>query len=145
MQAAVPRSTALTASLPSEKALFPLAESRPTFDVVHALPPLQSLPLNPGVKRTVVDSALGAPTRTVGTTALYSYMSSASGRKVMAGYFDKTNVLQRFARYTLKDGKVFDELSQTELSQGDELSAVRSLLGISAASGPAATTSASPK
>jgi len=74
---------------------------------------------------------LGAPTETVGTTALYSDVSSAGEGKVMAGYFDGTGRLQRFARYVFKDGKVFDEISETELSDGQELLPVRHLLGIS--------------
>jgi outer membrane protein assembly factor BamE (lipoprotein component of BamABCDE complex) len=95
--------------------------------------------LKPGVKRAIVDSTFGAPNKTIGTTALYSYTSSDNMRKVMAGYFDKSGLLQRFARYILKDGKVVDEINNAELSQGLELPAVRALLASSVtASRPAA-------
>ncbi len=64
----------------------------------------------------------------LGTTALYKYKSSTGEDKVMAGYFDQRSRLRRLARYVMKDGKVFDELSQTELGEGPELLAVRRLL-----------------
>lgn len=119
------------------------ARSAQAASAASGLPPLPSLVQSPqsasaqppgsdpiaiGASRALVDATIGAPTQTVGTTALYSYMSSASEGKVMAGYFDRSGHLQRFARYVLKDGKVFDEISQAELSDGQELFAVRRLL-----------------
>jgi hypothetical protein len=91
-------------------------------------PPLRSNPLSIGASRYAVDATLGAPTELVGTTALYGYVSSSGEGKVMAGYFDRSGRLQRFARYVLKDGKVFDEISQSDLSEGKELLPVRHLL-----------------
>jgi hypothetical protein len=93
--------------------------------------PLRPNPVAIGASRIAVDATIGAPTETVGTTALYNYMSSAGQDKVMAGYFDASGHLQRFARYVLKDGKVFDEMSQTELTEGQELLPVRHLLATS--------------
>ena len=46
----------------------------------------------------------------------------------MAGYFDKSGSLQRFARYVLKDGKIIDEIGNAELTEGQEVLAVRLLL-----------------
>lgn len=94
----------------------------------QAIPPLRASQLKPGVTRSVVDATIGAPTKTIGTTALYSYTSSDNEPKVMAGYFDTSGRLQRFARYALKDEKVIDEISKTELGEGRELSAIRPLL-----------------
>ena len=91
-------------------------------------PPRWSNPPAIGWIRNAVDANLGAPTKTVGTTSLYSYGSADGQRKIIAAYFDQSDHLQRFARYVLKDGKVFDEISQTELSEGQELSPVRDLL-----------------
>jgi outer membrane protein assembly factor BamE (lipoprotein component of BamABCDE complex) len=92
----------------------------------HTPPSFDQLP--PGTKRSVVDSTLGVPARTIGTAALYPYTSLDHERKVMAGYFDVSGKLQRFERYVLKDGKVFGEVSETELNEGRELPAIRLLL-----------------
>jgi hypothetical protein len=108
------------------------------------LPPLWPAQLKPGTKRAVVDAALGAPNKTLGTISLYSYTASDNERKVMAGYFDKSGSLQRFARYVLKDGKVIDEIGSAELTEGQELAAIRFLLtnpnpGIIGVATPSAT------
>lgn len=93
-----------------------------------AMPPLSSNPPAIGASRLAVDATLGAPTKTVGTTALYGYNASDGEHKIIAAYFDGSGHLQRLARYVLKDGKIFDEVSQTELSKGQELDPVRDLL-----------------
>jgi hypothetical protein len=93
-----------------------------------APPPLRSSPLGIGASRYAVDATLGVPTEVVGTTALYGYVSSSGEGKVMAGYFDKSSHLQRFARFVLKNGKVFDEISQSDLTGGKEILPVRHLL-----------------
>ncbi len=90
--------------------------------------PLASNPLGAGATRFQVDKSLGAPTKIVGNVSLYSYMSAANTRKIMAAYFDKSGRLERFARYASKDGKVIDEISQHELNDGPEAPVVRSLL-----------------
>jgi hypothetical protein len=113
-----------------------------------AMPALRSNPLAIGASRLEVDATLGAPTKTIGTTALYGYGSSDGEHKIIAAYFDRSGHLQRFARYALKDGKVFDEIGQTELTERQELVAVRDLLAtpnIGAGSGqPAALPGWSP-
>lgn len=93
-----------------------------------AMPALRSNPLAIGASRLEVDTTLGAPTKTVGTTALYGYGASDGEHKIIAAYFDRSGHLQRLARFVLKDGNVFDEISQTELSNGQERSPVRDLL-----------------
>jgi len=75
-----------------------------------------------------VDATLGAPTKTVGTVSLYSYVSSSQERKIIAGYFDGSKHLLRFARYAAKDGKIINEITQAELSSGAELPFIRDLL-----------------
>jgi hypothetical protein len=92
------------------------------------MPPLSSNPPAIGASRIAVDAALGTPTKTVGSTALYGYSASDGEHKIIAAYFDGSGHLRRLARYALKDGKIFDEVSQTELSQGPELDPVRHLL-----------------
>jgi hypothetical protein len=93
-----------------------------------AMPPLSAKPPAIGASRLAVDAAFGAPTKTVGTTALYGYSASDGEHKILAAFFDRSDHLQRFARYILQNGKVFDEISQTELSEGPELNPVRHLL-----------------
>jgi hypothetical protein len=103
-----------------------------TMQSASALPAVSSSqPLGAGATRAQVDATLGAPTKTIGTVSLYSYISSSNERKVMAAYFDTAGSpgqLHHFARLILKDGKVFDEVTQSELSQGQELPSVRALL-----------------
>ena len=101
-----------------------------------AISPFWSNPPAIGASRLTVEATFGAPTKTVafcrqdqcGTAALYDYSLLGGGRKTIATYFDKSDHLQRFARYVLKDGKVFDEITLTELSEGQELGPVRDLL-----------------
>ncbi len=105
---------------------FPVSLQSPAS--TSAPPPLRSKPLGIGASRYAVDATLGAPTEVVGTTALYGYASPSGESKVMAAYFDKSGRLQRFARFVLKDGKVFDEIGQIDLSEGKELVPVRHML-----------------
>ncbi|MFG1479522.1 outer membrane protein assembly factor BamE [Xanthobacter sp. V4C-4] len=51
-------------------------------------------------------------------------------QKVLAIYFDKNKRVARIAQYGLKDGKVFDFVSQTTPTSGDELSLVQQLIGL---------------
>jgi outer membrane protein assembly factor BamE (lipoprotein component of BamABCDE complex) len=46
---------------------------------------------------------------------------------VVAVYFDKDRRVVRLANYGLKDGKVFDFLSQTTATGGQELSYLRNI------------------
>ncbi|MFG1417439.1 outer membrane protein assembly factor BamE [Xanthobacter sp. V0B-10] len=51
-------------------------------------------------------------------------------QKVLAIYFDKNNRVSRIAQYGLKDGKVFDFVSQTTPTSGEDLSLVQQLIGL---------------
>lgn len=51
-------------------------------------------------------------------------------QKVLAVYFDKNKRVSRIAQYGLKDGKVFDFVSQTTPTSGEELSLVKQLIGL---------------
>lgn len=51
-------------------------------------------------------------------------------QKVLAIYFDKNKRVSRVAQYGLKDGKVFDFVSQTTPTSGEELSLIRQLIGL---------------
>jgi hypothetical protein len=101
-------------------------------------------PFARGATRTQVDATLGTPVRTIGAVALYT--SVLNPGKVMAGYFEIDGRLKRFARYVRKDGKVVDEITTAELSQGQELPSVRALLatpaGAAAGSGAPAPAAA---
>jgi outer membrane protein assembly factor BamE (lipoprotein component of BamABCDE complex) len=48
-------------------------------------------------------------------------------QRVVAVYFDKDRRVQRLANYGLKDGKIFDFVSQTTPTGGQELSYVRNM------------------
>jgi hypothetical protein len=128
LQKACAQETEQARSAQAASGLPPLPSLAPSPLTASALPPPRAEPIAIGASRALVDATIGAPTQTIGSTALYSYMSSANESKVMAGYFDRSGHLQRFARYVLKDGKVFDEIGQIELSEGQELAAVRRLL-----------------
>jgi outer membrane protein assembly factor BamE (lipoprotein component of BamABCDE complex) len=107
------------------------AHAGPLSQSAGALPPPLSTRLEVGSSRFQVDAILGVPTKTVGNISLYGYVSSSNERKVMVAYFDMSGRLERFARYALKDWQVVDEIKQSELSDGAELPAVRSLLSAS--------------
>lgn len=51
-------------------------------------------------------------------------------QKVLAVYFDKNKRVTRIAQYGLKDGKVFDFISQTTPTSGEELSLLRQIIGL---------------
>lgn len=53
-----------------------------------------------------------------------------SDQKVVAVYFDKNRRVSRVAQYGAKDGKVFDFVSQTTPTSGEDLSLVRQLIGL---------------
>lgn len=108
-----------------------IASAPPGFllpPAARASAPLVSNALSPGATRSAVDAALGTPTETVGTTALYRQVAPDGRTKVMAGYFDGSNRLQRLARYVLIDDRIFDEIDRMELSRGEEFLPVRRLL-----------------
>lgn len=51
-------------------------------------------------------------------------------QKVLAIYFDKNKRVSRVAQYGLKDGKVFDFVSQTTPTSGEELSLIKQMIGL---------------
>ncbi|MDI4657875.1 outer membrane protein assembly factor BamE [Xanthobacter autotrophicus] len=51
-------------------------------------------------------------------------------QKVLAIYFDKNKRVSRVAQYGLKDGKVFDFISQTTPTSGEELSLIKQMIGL---------------
>lgn len=51
-------------------------------------------------------------------------------QKVLVIYFDKNKRVSRIAQYGLKDGKVFDFVSQTTPTSGEELSLIRQMIGL---------------
>jgi hypothetical protein len=134
--------------------LPPLPGALQSAPSANAMPPLRSNSLAIGASRFAVDATLGAPTKTVafcrwnrgpcGTISLYGYSSSDGEHKIIVAYFDGSGHLQRFARYVLKEGKVFDEISQTELSEGQELGPVHDLLADPNIGRPAAVPGWSP-
>lgn len=48
-------------------------------------------------------------------------------QRVVAVYFDKSSRVSRLANYGMKDGKVFDFMSQTTPTGGEELNYLRAL------------------
>jgi len=99
---------------------------------------LEQLPI--GATQEQVLIVLGTPSTvaTVNGEAFY-YISQKSQRsaaflphevvdqRVIAVYFDKERRVSRLANYGLKDGKIFDFVSQTTPTGGQELSYIRNI------------------
>jgi len=99
---------------------------------------LEQIPI--GATQEQVLIVLGTPSTvaTVNGEAFY-YISQRTKRaaafmhyevvdqRVVAVYFDKDRRVVRLANYGLKDGKIFDYVSQTTPTGGEELSYLRSL------------------
>src|SRR5262249_45865452 len=100
---------------------------------------LEQIPV--GATQEQVLIVLGTPSTvaTVNGEAFY-YISQKAQRsvafmphevvdqRVIAVYFDKERRVTRLANYGLKDGKIFDFLSETTPTGGQELSYLRNLL-----------------
>ena len=100
---------------------------------------LEQIPI--GATQEQVLIVLGTPSTvaTVNGDAFY-YISQKAQReaafmphkivdqRVVAVYFDKDRRVKRLANYGMKDGKVFDFLTQTTATGGQELSYLRKLL-----------------
>jgi outer membrane protein assembly factor BamE (lipoprotein component of BamABCDE complex) len=95
---------------------------------------LEQLPLGSTQEQVLI--VLGTPS-TVATLSgeVFYYISQRTeqtsflpmretDRRVIAVYFDKSRRVQRLADYGLKDGKVFDYVSRTTPSGGQEQSAL---------------------
>jgi outer membrane protein assembly factor BamE (lipoprotein component of BamABCDE complex) len=94
---------------------------------------LEQIPI--GASQDQVLIVMGTPS-TVATLngEVFYYISQRSERKVafmnqqvvdqrvIAIYFDKTRRVQRLANYGLQDGKIFDFISRTTTTSGQELS-----------------------
>src|SRR5882724_1189148 len=100
------------------------------FQKGYILPPgaLEQIPI--GASQDQVLIVMGTPS-TVATLSgeVFYYISQRSERKVafmdqrvIAIYFDKTRRVQRLANYGLQDGKIFDFISRTTATSGQELS-----------------------
>jgi outer membrane protein assembly factor BamE (lipoprotein component of BamABCDE complex) len=99
---------------------------------------LEQIPV--GATQEQVLIVLGTPSTvaTVNGEAFY-YISQKAQRsaafmphqvvdqRVVAVYFDKDRRVERLANYGLKDGKIFDFVSQTTTTGGQELSYVRNI------------------
>ena len=100
---------------------------------------LEQIPV--GATQEQVLIVLGTPSTvaTVNGEAFY-YISQKTQRaaaflphevvdqRVVAVYFDKNRQVERLANYGLKDGKVFDFVSQTTTTGGQEISYLRNIL-----------------
>jgi outer membrane protein assembly factor BamE (lipoprotein component of BamABCDE complex) len=105
------------------------------FQKGYILPPgaLEQIPI--GASQDQVLIVLGTPS-TVATLngEVFYYISQRSSRPVMfmnqqvidqrviAVYFDKNRQVVRLANYGLKDGKIFDFISRTTATSGQEMS-----------------------
>ena len=101
---------------------------------------LEQIPV--GASRDQVLIALGTPSTTAdfGTDALY-YISQTATRpvafmnysvvdqRVLAVYFDDQDLVSQIANYGLKDGQVFDFVSRTTPTGGNDASFIGQLLG----------------
>ncbi len=99
---------------------------------------LEQIPLGASQEQVLV--VLGTPS-TVATISgeVFYYISQQTqqtsflpqeetDRRIIAVYFDKQRKVQRLADYSMKDGKVFDNVSRTTPSGGEELNYLRYLM-----------------
>jgi outer membrane protein assembly factor BamE (lipoprotein component of BamABCDE complex) len=112
-----------------------------TFQRGYVLPEgaLEQIPL--GASQEQVLLVLGTPSTvaTVSGEAFY-YISQKAQReiafmrtkvtdqRVIAVYFDRDRKVQRLAEYGMKDGKIFDFVSRTTPTSGNDLSLVSTFL-----------------
>lgn len=64
-----------------------------------------------------------------GVQPAYFMQQKVTDQRVIAVYFDKNRRVERLANYGLKDGKVFDFVSRTTPTSGQELSYIGFMLG----------------
>jgi outer membrane protein assembly factor BamE (lipoprotein component of BamABCDE complex) len=115
--------------------------TRETFQRGYVLPEgaLEQIPL--GASQEQVLLVLGTPSTvaTVSGEAFY-YISQRADRpiafmqtkvtdqRVIAVYFDKDRKVQRVAEYGMKDGKVFDFVSRTTPTSGNDLNVITTII-----------------
>ena len=112
-----------------------------TFQRGYVLPEgaLEQIPL--GASQEQVLLVLGTPSTvaTVSGEAFYyisqkaeraiSFMrTKVTDQRVIAVYFDRDRKVQRLAEYGLKDGKIFDFVSRTTPTSGNDLSLVSTII-----------------
>jgi outer membrane protein assembly factor BamE (lipoprotein component of BamABCDE complex) len=99
---------------------------------------LEQIPLGSSQEQVLI--VLGTPS-TVATVSgeTFYYISQRTeqtaflpqeeiNRRVIAIYFDKSRKVRRIADYGMRDGKIFDAVSRTTPSGGEELSYLRYLM-----------------
>jgi outer membrane protein assembly factor BamE (lipoprotein component of BamABCDE complex) len=111
-----------------------------TYQRGYVLPEgaLEQIPLGSSQEQVLI--VLGTPS-TVATVSgeTFYYISQQTeqtaflpqeevNRRVIAIYFDKGRKVRRIADYGMRDGKIFDAVSRTTPSGGEELSYVRYLM-----------------
>ncbi len=115
--------------------------TRETFQRGYVLPEgaLEQIPL--GASQEQVLLVLGTPSTvaTVSGEAFY-YISQRADRPIMfmqtqvtdqrviAVYFDRTRKVQRLAEYGMKDGHIFDFVSRTTPTSGNDLSVITTMI-----------------
>jgi outer membrane protein assembly factor BamE (lipoprotein component of BamABCDE complex) len=112
-----------------------------TFQRGYVLPEgaLEQIPL--GASQEQVLLVLGTPSTvaTVSGEAFYyisqkaeraiSFMrTSVTDQRVIAVYFDRDRKVQRLAEYGLKDGKIFDFVSRTTPTSGNDLNLISAIV-----------------
>jgi outer membrane protein assembly factor BamE (lipoprotein component of BamABCDE complex) len=112
-----------------------------TFQRGYVLPEgaLEQIPL--GASQEQVLLVLGTPSTvaTVSGEAFYyisqkaeraiSFMrTKVTDQRVIAVYFDRNRKVQRLAEYGMKDGKIFDFVSRTTPTSGNDLSLISSII-----------------
>jgi outer membrane protein assembly factor BamE (lipoprotein component of BamABCDE complex) len=112
-----------------------------TFQRGYVLPEgaLEQIPL--GASQEQVLLVLGTPSTvaTVSGEAFYyisqkaeraiSFMrTKVTDQRVIAVYFDRERKVQRLAEYGLKDGKVFDFVSRTTPTSGNDLNLISTII-----------------
>ena len=112
-----------------------------TFQRGYVLPEgaLEQIPI--GASQEQVLLVLGTPSTvaTVSGEAFYYISQKAERRisfertnvtdqRVIAVYFDRDRKVQRLAEYGLKDGKVFDFVSRTTPTSGNDLNMISSIV-----------------
>jgi outer membrane protein assembly factor BamE (lipoprotein component of BamABCDE complex) len=134
------RATRLALALACAFALAGCGSFSETLHRGYVLPDgaLEQIPVGASQEQVLI--VLGTPSTvaTVNGEAFY-YISQKATRaaafmphevidqRVIAVYFDKDRRVTRLANYGLKDGRVFDFLSQTTPTGGQELSYVRNI------------------
>ena len=136
-----PKATACAVVLALASTLTLGACTRETFQRGYVLPEgaLEQIPL--GASQEQVLLVLGTPSTvaTVSGEAFY-YISQRGDRPIMfmqtevtdqrviAVYFDKQRRVQRLAEYGMKDGHLFDFVSRTTPTSGNDLSVITTII-----------------